>query len=130
LLGLLVDGEAEHAVGRDVVPSAERARRRADEDAGKEIVRIRNRAHACDVSMSMRESGESLAPGETVYLLREIRTGSRIHEIGTRAHVLADRGAVLALHLDGSSAEVVTCPADHVARASERLARAPVSRAA
>jgi hypothetical protein len=37
--------------------------------------------------------------------------GSRqIHEIGTRAHVLA----------------VHACPADHVARAVERVARTPV----
>jgi hypothetical protein len=78
----------------------------------------------------MRESGEPYAPGETVYLLREVRTGYRIHEIGTRARVLVDHGTVIVLHLDGSDAEVVTCPTDHVARTVERLARMPVPRAA
>lgn len=77
----------------------------------------------------MRESGR-FASGETVYLVRELRAGRQIHEIGTRAHVLADRGAVIVLHLDGSDAEVVTCPTDHVARAVERIARAPVPRGA
>jgi hypothetical protein len=101
-----------------------------DRASGKEIVRSRNRGRPGAVSVTMRESGEAYATGETVYLLREIRSGSRIHEIGTRARVLADHGAVLALHLDGSSAEVVTCPTDHVARLTERAARAPVSRAA
>ena len=72
----------------------------------------------------MTESGQGLAPGETVYLLREVRAGSRIHEIGTRAHVLADHGQVVVLHLDGSDAEIVTCPTDQVARAVERT-RAP-----
>ena len=78
----------------------------------------------------MRESGERYAPGETVYLLREVRAGRQIHEIGTRARVLADHGAVIVLHLDGSDAEVVTCPTDHVARTVERPARMPVRRAA
>ena len=78
----------------------------------------------------MRDSGERFTTGETVYLLKEVRVGRQIHEIGTRAHVLADHGAVLVLHLDGSDAEVVTCPTDHVARAVERVTRAPVPRAA
>ena len=78
----------------------------------------------------MRDSGERFAEGETVYLLREVRAGHQIHEIGTRAHVLADRGAVIVLHLDGSDAEVVTCSADSVARAAERVARTPVPRVA
>ena len=78
----------------------------------------------------MGESGERYAPGETVYLLREVRAGRQIHEIGTRAHVLADHGVVIVLHLDGSDAEVLTCPTDHVARAHERAARTPVPRAA
>lgn len=78
----------------------------------------------------MRESGERYAPGEMVCLLREVRAGRQIHEIGTRAHVLADHGAVVVLHLDGSSAEVVTCPTDHVARTVDRRARTPVPRAA
>jgi hypothetical protein len=74
----------------------------------------------------MRERGERFAQGEAVYLLHEARTGDRIHEIGTRAHVLADRGGVVVLHLDSSDAEVVTCPADHVARAVERVARVQI----
>ena len=74
----------------------------------------------------MRESGERFAPGETVFLLREVRAGRQIHEIGTRAHVLAVHGAVVVLHLDGGDAAVVTCPADHVARPVERVARTPV----
>jgi hypothetical protein len=78
----------------------------------------------------MRESGERYAPGETVYLLREVRAGRQIHAIGARANVLADHGTVIVLHLDGSDAEVVTCPSDHVARADERAARTPVPRAA
>ena len=78
----------------------------------------------------MRESGERYVPGETVCLLREVRSGRQIHEIGTRAHVLADHGVVVVLHLDGSDAEVLTCPTDHVARAVERCARTPVPRAA
>ena len=78
----------------------------------------------------MREFGESYAQGERVSLLREVRTGSQIHEIGTRARVLADHGAVVALHLDGASAEVVTCPTDYIARTTDRVARAPVPRAA
>ena len=74
----------------------------------------------------MRQSGERLAVGERVYLLREVHGSREIHEIGTRAHVLAYRGAVVVLHLDGGDAEVLTCPADHVARAVERTARARV----
>ena len=80
--------------------------------------------------MGMRPSGERFAPGETVYLLREVRSGRQIHEIGTRAHVLADHGAVIVLHLDGADAEVVTCPSEHVARRVERAARTPVPRIA
>ena len=56
--------------------------------------------------------------------------GRVIHEIGTRGRVLADHGEVIVLHLDGSDAEVVTCPASHVARAAERVVRTPVPRAA
>ena len=77
----------------------------------------------------MTESGERFAPGETVHLLREVRAGRQIHEIGTRAHVLADHGHVIVLHLDGSDAEVVTCPTDHVARAVGRIERTPAPRA-
>jgi hypothetical protein len=78
----------------------------------------------------MQESGERYVPGETVYLLRELHTGFRTHELGTRAHVLTDHGAVLILHLYGSSAEIVTCPKDHVAPVVDRPARAPALRAA
>jgi len=70
-----------------------------------------------------------LAPGETVYLLTEVRDGLRIHEIGTRAHVLEDHGSVVVLHLFGSEAEVVTCPSDRVARAVAREVRGRVPRA-
>ena len=78
----------------------------------------------------MRERGEQYLPGETVYLLREVRTGRQIHEIGSRAHVLTDHGAVIVLHLDGSEAEVVTCPSDHVTRAAAKVARTSSPRAA
>jgi hypothetical protein len=98
--------------------------------SGKEIVRGENRRGALDVSAGVRKNGDRFAAGETVYLLREVDGGRQIHEIGTRAHVLADHGAVVVLHLDGGEAEVVTCPADHVARALERVARPPVPRAA
>ena len=57
---------------------------------------------------------ESWAPGETVYILRELPAGRGIHDIGSRARVLAERGAALALHLDGSDAEAVMCPRDDV----------------
>jgi hypothetical protein len=70
-----------------------------------------------------------LAPGETVYLLTEVRDGLRIHEIGTRAHVRVDLGSVGVLQLCGSEAEVVTCPSDRVARAVEREVRGRVPRA-
>lgn len=68
--------------------------------------------------------------GETVYLLTELHGSRQIHEIGTRAHVLADHGAVVVLHVDVGDAEVVTCPADRVARPAERVARTPVPRPA
>ena len=76
----------------------------------------------------MQENEEHLVAGETVYLLTELRVGRQIHEIGTRAHVLADHGAVIVLHLDGADAEVVTCPKQHVGRAVERVVRTPVPR--
>lgn len=98
--------------------------------SSKEIVRDRNRLPGPDVSICVRENGDRFVAGEAVFLLREIRTGRLIHEIGTRGHVLADHDAVVVLHLDGSEAEVVTCPAEHVARATERAARAPVPRVA
>jgi hypothetical protein len=65
-----------------------------------------------------------LAPGETVYLLTEVRDGLRIHEIGTRAHVLEDHGSVVVLHFLGAEAEIATCPSDHVAPAVPARARA------
>jgi hypothetical protein len=70
-----------------------------------------------------------LEPGETVYLLTEVRDGARIHEIGTRAHVLEDHGGFVVLHLYGSEAEVVTCPSDRVVRAAERDVRTRPPRA-
>jgi hypothetical protein len=76
------------------------------------------------------ESGERFAVGETVYLLTELHGSRQIHEIGTRARVLADHGAVVVLHVDVGDAEVVTCPADRVARPAERAARTPVPRPA
>ena len=78
----------------------------------------------------MGDGGERFAVGETVFLSREVRAAHRIHEIGTRAHVLEDNGAMIALHLDGADAEVVTCPSDSVASAAERVSRTPVPRAA
>ena len=78
----------------------------------------------------MRGTGARVATGEHVYLLREVQGSRQIHEIGTRAHVLADHGPVIVLHLDGAEAEVVTCPSEHVARRVERAARTPVPRIA
>jgi hypothetical protein len=116
------------------VPTIEKALDAGDQPgsrpSGKETVRGRNRRRALDVFRGMTASGERFAPGERVYLLREVRAGRQIHEIGTRAHVLTDHGHVIVLHLDTSDAEVVTCPTDHVARAVERLARAHVPQAA
>jgi hypothetical protein len=76
------------------------------------------------------DTGERFAAGETVYLVTELPGSRQIHEIGTRAHVLADHGAVVVLHLDVGDAEVVTCPAEYVARPVERVARTPVPRSA
>ena len=98
--------------------------------SSKEIVRARNRRHDLDVFIGVAENGERFVAGEAVFLLREIRTGRLIHEIGTRGRVLAGHEHVVVLHLDGSEAEIVTCPADHVARATNRAARTPVPRAA
>src|SRR5215510_9340378 len=80
--------------------------------------------------LCMRENAEPYAPGETVYILRELRAGRQIYEIGSRARVRADRGSALVVHLDGSDADVVMCPSVDVARAAERVARMPVPRAA
>ena len=97
---------------------------------GKETVWGRNLGRALDVSRGMTPSGERHASGERVYLSREVRASGQIHAIGTRAHVLADHGPVIVLHLDTSSAEVVTCPTDHVARAVDGAARPTMPRAA
>jgi hypothetical protein len=78
----------------------------------------------------MTPSGERHASGESVYLSREVRASGQIHAAGTRAHVLDDHGPVIVLHLDTSSAEVVTCPTDHVARAVDGVARAIAPRVA
>ncbi len=78
----------------------------------------------------MSRDSRPLAPGETVYLLTEVRDGERIHEIGTHARVLEDHGTVVVLHLFGSEAEIVTCPSDRVARAVEREVRGRAPRAA
>jgi hypothetical protein len=78
----------------------------------------------------MRASGEHYAPGEVVSLLRPVRVADQVHDVGTRARVLADHGAVVVLHLCTSSAEIVTCPTDHVRRSVELSARTPASRAA
>ena len=96
----------------------------------KEFVRSGNRRRLAHVSIRVRENGERFATGERVYLSREVHGSREIHEIGTSGHVLADHGAVIVLHLDGGDAELVTCPADHVARAVERAARTPVPRPA
>jgi hypothetical protein len=63
--------------------------------------------------------------GETVTLLAVVHAGDRIHEIGTRARVLEDHGAVVVLHFHGADAEIATCPSDHVAPAVPARARAP-----
>jgi len=63
--------------------------------------------------------------GETVTLLTEIHAAYRIHEIGSRARVLEDHGAVVVLHCHGAEAEIVTCPRDHVTAAMPARPRAP-----
>jgi len=62
--------------------------------------------------------------GETVTLLTEIHAADRIHEIGARARVLEDHGAVVVLHFHGSEAEIVTCPSAHLASATPARAQA------
>lgn len=71
---------------------------------------------------------ESWAPGETVYILRELPAGRDPRH--RRARVLAERGAARALHLDGSDAEAVMCARNDVTRAAEKDARTPVARVA
>lgn len=73
----------------------------------------------------MSSDAPRFVTGETVTLLTEIHAADRIHEIGTRARVLEDHGAVVVLHCHGSEAEIVTCPSAHVAPATPARARAP-----
>jgi hypothetical protein len=72
----------------------------------------------------MSSNGRRFVTGETVTLLTEIHAADRIHEIGTRARILEDHGAVVVLHFHGSEAEIVTCPSDHVAPAVSARPRA------
>jgi len=73
----------------------------------------------------MSSHASRFVTGETVSILTEIHAGERIHEIGTRARVLADHGAVVVLHCHGAEAEIVTCPSDHVAPVAPAGTRAP-----
>ena len=73
----------------------------------------------------MSSDAPRFVTGETVTLLTEIHAAERIHEIGTRARVLEDHGAVVVLHFHGAEAEIVTCPSDHVAPAMPARPRAP-----
>ena len=79
----------------------------------KESVRARNR-HAGQTSSFVMDSRPSFQAGEVVYLTAELRGGERIHEIGTRALVVAATGPELALEL---GSDVVACSARDVARA-------------
>ena len=72
----------------------------------------------------MSSDARRFVTGETVTLLTEVHAGDRIHEIGTRARVLEDHGAVIVLQFLGE-AEIATCPSDHVAPAVPARARAP-----
>ncbi len=69
-----------------------------------------------------------IAPGDVVYLLTEIRTGDRIHEIGTRARVVAAAAATLTLELGAPDPGTVSCPRDHVALAAHRRAHVRTGR--
>ena len=73
----------------------------------------------------MSSDAPRFVTGETVILLTEIHAGDRIHEIGTRARVLEDHGAVVVLHCHGAEAEIATCPSAHVAPAVPARTRAP-----
>ena len=46
----------------------------------------------------MSSDAPRFVTGETVTLLTEIHVADRIHEIGSRARVLEDHGAVVVLH--------------------------------
>ena len=73
----------------------------------------------------MSSNAPRFVTGETVTLVTEIHAAERIHEIGTRARVLEDHGAVVVLHFHGAEAEIVTCPSDHVAPSMPARPRAP-----
>jgi hypothetical protein len=77
-----------------------------------------------NVFIPMSRNARRFVTGETVTLLAEIHAADRIHEIGTRARVLEDHGAVVVLHFLGAEAEIATCPSDHVAPAVPSRARA------
>ena len=59
--------------------------------------------------------------GEVVYLASELVVEGAIHEIGTRALVIEDRAAALALEVGGHA---VTCPREAVAPRRHRSSRA------
>jgi hypothetical protein len=66
------------------------------------------------------DSRESFETGQVVYLTAELRGAARIHEIGTRALVMAAAGPELALEVGG---DVVTCMALEVAPAARPRTR-------
>jgi len=78
----------------------------------------------------MSSDAPRFVTGETVTLLTEIHAAERIHEIGSRARVLSDHGAVVVLHCHGAEAEIVTCPRDHVAPVTPPRTRAARATAA
>ena len=61
------------------------------------------------------DSARSFESGQVVYLTAELRGARRIHEIGTRALVVAATGSELALEVGG---DVVACAARDVAPGS------------
>jgi hypothetical protein len=67
----------------------------------------------------VRPDERSFQRGEIVYLLVEVRVGGQIHEIGTRAAVLADLGSEISLALEGEG-PTVTCPRAHVELPAQR----------
>jgi hypothetical protein len=71
------------------------------------------------------ENRTSFERGEIVYLAAEVSAGGRVHEIGTRAEVLAASDSQLELELRGPEPGTVRCPTHHVVRARERRPRTP-----